>query len=351
MSATVPLTIHAPGRGDNTTPRRAGANARGRSSAVLQAGVAAGITVADANDRAEFYKAERDKALLQANHAYDALRDVQQATTRAAAVGVASGSCTFIPPPPDPYAAELLKRDTLIESWSRAFHDMVISRDRDISDIRSELHRAVNRANDLADTLIAAQRDLNTARIVARQTAEKITVERAKLRIAEQTARDQRDKRRLAEALAVEHNTARAQAETRLTMLQLEHGETGHARTRHRPTAATGTPGKTTSAPIPAPSVFCSSSRTDSEASSLDDVSRRRLLCVAYRQESPDDGSGGEPGSPSGSYSSSARRGEGRIPYSPEGSSPPNNRQRRESPADDFASGCAGSSAGPFPCR
>jgi hypothetical protein len=134
-------------------------------------------------------------------------------------------------------------------------------------------------------------------------------------------------------------------------MLQLEHGETGHARTRHRPTAATGTPGNTTSAPIPAPSVFCSSSRTDSEASSLDDVSRRRLLCVAYRQESPNDGSGGEPGSPSGSYSSPARRGEGRIPYSPEGSSPPNNRQRRESPADDFASGCAGSSAGPFPCR
>ena len=254
---------------------------------------------------------------------------------------------TFKPPIPDPLVAELLKRDSLIETWTVAYHNSIVSRDRLTSDLRSELYHVSSRANELADALITAQRDLSTARAINTQNAEKLTIERAKLRIAEQTAKEQRDKRLVAEARAIEHRATCAQLESRCAKLQLEHHAAGHALTNNHSTHTFGTPGQ--ALPILTAPIFRTTPR-DSGASFLSDAARANLLQVASRPESPHDAPGEGTDSPRSSTASSTRRRSTPNSRSPNGvNSPPPLRRRRRSPTDDFASESAGSSTGRSP--
>ena len=351
LRPTTLLTAHVSDREDGASRR-----GRGRTNNVLQAGVAASTAIVDANVRAALLESDRDRILIESHHARDALRELQEATARAAAAGTPAGMFAFISPPPDPFTSELLKRDALVEHWSLAFHEMSIARDRESADAREfadAMRRATRRARDaedraasLADELISAQRDLAAARNSAEQVAKDLR--HARRDLAARDAHAQHEHRRQRPAITVPP-AARAQAEASLARHRLRNLEAGQDHTS--PSAADllsrlGALGPL-KPPIPTAPVLSHSPRHRTNDTYLSNEDRARLLQQAATGDS--DSSDGEPGagrgSSTGSHISSAKRRDSRATHSSDGSSPASSRRRRASPAADFET--PGSARGP----
>ena len=85
----------------------------------------------EAMQQAVRFRMERDAAILDRQHAFDALRDLQAASARSAD---GSGIGTAHHVPPSAFTAELLRKDALIEQASREFSQLVGQRERDHAD-------------------------------------------------------------------------------------------------------------------------------------------------------------------------------------------------------------------------
>ena len=82
----------------------------------------------EAKQQAVRFRMERDVALVERQHALDALKDLQAASARATE-GAGIGMAHHVPP--SAFTAELLKRDALIEQASREFQYLVNLRESD----------------------------------------------------------------------------------------------------------------------------------------------------------------------------------------------------------------------------
>ena len=78
----------------------------------------------EAMQQAVRFRMERDAAILDRQHAFDALRDLQAASARSAD---GSGIGTAHHVPPSAFTAELLRKDALIEQASREFSQLSAS--------------------------------------------------------------------------------------------------------------------------------------------------------------------------------------------------------------------------------
>ena len=342
-SGVVPLAAFDPGRTDNHNTRRA-RNVRGRNPAVLQAGVHASKTIEDANLRADAFQLQRDRAVVLANHTQDALRDIQEGLARAAASGTMAPAFAYVPLP-DPFAAELLKRDAIIESWSAAFRDLVSVREREsaksravLSTLFEDVRRAERDARASERKAAALALDLSSSHEVSNLDAAKIRDLGAKLVAAERFAQEQRILRREAQHSARASNDAREKAEARLASL-LQSREAGQSRPS---TTIAGRTGQLVH-PLRPATVLPGQHRAGADGVYLAPATRQ-LLRAGNDSGSSDDERAAGASSPATSLASSARRrNDSSSPTPGGGNSPATSRQRRGSPSSDFTSSRAGS--------
>ena len=340
LGSTSTLTALTFGRDDGLSRR-----SRGRQRNVLQAGVTASTAIVDANARAALFETDRNLALVDAHHARAALHGLQSAAARAA--GSTAGAFTFVAPPPDPFTAELLKKDALIERWSLAFHDLSIARDRDFADTRDQLRRADRHTRDaearaglLAVELSATQRDLAASRAGAELLAKELR--QARRDLAARGSHDQHDTRRAAGAALSD----RAKAAARLARFQQENLKATQGLTI--PSAADLLNALGPLPPqIPAASAPGHPPRLGANNTYLSD--EHRTLLLQKPPDSDSDSPGEEPstghGSPAASHTSSVKRRDSCAAHSSDGSSPVSSRRRHDSPAADFED--SGSARGP----
>ena len=342
LGFTSTLTALTFGRDDGLSRR-----SRGRQRNVLQAGVTASTAIVDANARAALFETDRNLALVDAHHARAALHGLQSAAARAAAAGSTAGAFTFVAPPPDPFTAELLKKDALIERWSLAFHDLSLARDRDSADTRDLLRRADHHTRDaearaalLAVELSATQRDLAASRAGAELLAKELR--QARRDLAARGSHDQRDTRRAAGPALSE----RAKAAARLARFQQENLQATQRLTI--PSAADLLNALGPLPPqIPAASAPGHPPRLGANNTYLSD--EHRTLLLQKHSDSDSDSPGEEPGSghgsPAASHTSSAKRRDSCVAHSSDGNNPVSSRRRHDSPAADFED--SGSARGP----
>jgi hypothetical protein len=152
-----PLTAHEPGR---QNPRRTRKHP-GRSADTAHE-PAACFSAKDAVARADRYLRERDAVILEHRHLLDTVNDIKGVAERFSTGGGADAGFTYAPPP-DPFTAELLKRDALITQWSLAYRDAVVlhntERAKDAFELcaaRNKLYAAHGKIDALSAQLLSS---------------------------------------------------------------------------------------------------------------------------------------------------------------------------------------------------
>ena len=332
----------------------------------------------EAMQQAVRFRMERDAAILDRQHAFDALRDLQAASARSAD---GSGIGTAHHVPPSAFTAELLRKDALIEQASREFSQLVGQRERDHADsiathmrctsellaaernIRAaevrahESNTAVERLTRAAEirahesntALAAARHDLAAANSQAEHATELLKETRAKLCDADKAFVAQRALRRAAEI-----NLQKAEHSISTLLRELRAADRADPALRKAPPAnspsSTATP-STASGPQP-PSIPSRDSGTSFFHSLalpywngvyLDEDIRRRLRefpLAGATEASSDDDQDQNSGLSSCSHASSTRRRFARSPNLADGASSSSAAKRRssgpESPANGF---------------
>ena len=190
-----PITVLESQRREPGTPRRKN---RPYSTDPVSA---ARPTHDDVGARLDRLTHERDAALLERVHLLDTVNDLKAAALRHSAGG-GGGAIFNYAPPPDVFTAELLKRDTLVEQWSRAYRDAVdahnAERAKDSAELRtmrSELHIAHGKIDTLSAQLLSSHANEAASRYaatLAHEKCDRVEAERATLRrhlTTEQTRR------------------------------------------------------------------------------------------------------------------------------------------------------------------
>ena len=190
-----PITVH------EHTRRAPGAHRRAPRHQGIDSDSAARPIHDDVGARLDRLTYERDAALLERAHLLDTVNDLKAAALRLSASG-GGGAVFNHTPPPDVFTAELLKRDTLVEQWSRAYRDAVdahnAERAKDSAELRtmrSEFLTAQGKIDTLSAQLLASHANEAASRCAATLAHEKcnaLEAERATLRrhlTTEQTRR------------------------------------------------------------------------------------------------------------------------------------------------------------------
>ena len=332
----------------------------------------------EAMHQAVRFRMERDAAIIDRQHAFDALRDLQAASARSAD-GSGIGMAHHVPP--SAFTAELLKRDALIEQASREFSQLVGQRERDHADsianhmrctsellaaernIRAaearahESNTAVERLTRAAEirahesntALAAARHDLAAANTQAEHATELLKETRAKLCDADKAFVAQRALRRAAEI-----NLQKAEHNISTLLLELRAAERADPALRKTPLAHSSSSTATSSTasgpqlpPTPSrdsgTSFFHSLDLPDRNGVYLDEDSRHRLREVSLaraKEASSDDEHDQNSGQSSCSHASSTRHRPERSTNLADGASSSSTTKRRssgsESPANSF---------------
>jgi hypothetical protein len=150
MSAASTIQVINNSRGEQRSRGR-----RGVDNDVLERGVAARDAIHAANERTAAYKLELDTIRIALGRAEDHIKDHIRVTPGAETLAPASL-------PPSIFAAELLKRDTLVHRWTDAYQKLVeaaaLERGERKSE-RSRLEATIQRLERRADRLSTENRD------------------------------------------------------------------------------------------------------------------------------------------------------------------------------------------------
>lgn len=333
----------------------------------------------EAKQQAVRFRMERDVALVERQHALDALKDLQAASARATE-GAGIGMAHHVPP--SAFTAELLKRDALIEQASREFRYLVNLRESDHTE-RVELHTrctadllaaekciraaetrahefetaaeritrsAETRAHESDTALAAVRNDLSAANTQAAHTTELLNETRAKLGDADKAFVAQRALRRAAEI-----NLQKAEHSIGTLLHELRAAERAHPAPREKLSSANPTARATTTRTTPGPqppsavpcaatSAFRSFAPPDSNGLYLPEDIRLSLRDFKFppagsKESSSDDEHGRDSGlSPCSHASSNGRRSERSPGFADEASSSSAAKRRPSDPGSPASS-------------
>ena len=150
LSSTSTIPIVQSGRGEDRNRRR-----RGHDTSVLERGALACEAIQRAEELTASYRQELDSTRVRLGRSEDFVKELLARKT---------GESTAIPPnlPPDIFAAELLKRDALVNKWSESYQRLVDASAAERTERKAErarLEADIRRLERRADRIYNETRD------------------------------------------------------------------------------------------------------------------------------------------------------------------------------------------------